>query len=86
MITEKFKLEDVTETVLNIMKEELDIKDIDTSETIKNLDIDSLTFAELMVNIEDSFDAEFDLDEKLNQQDDLTVQNLIEAIYEGLNQ
>lgn len=85
MITEKFKLENVSEVVVKIIKEELDRDEISLDETIKNLDIDSLTFAEVLVNIEDAFDAEIDLDDELTQQEDLTLQKFVEAIYEGLN-
>lgn len=86
MITKKITLEQVTEAVLKVVKEDIGIDKVDVNETLKNLDIDSLTFAEILVNVEDALQVEFDLDDSLSQEDDLTVKQFIEAIHEGLNE
>ncbi|PET57647.1 acyl carrier protein [Bacillus sp. AFS001701] len=77
MITKELSLEVVTDTVLNILKEEACLDSINVNDTLKNLDIDSLTFAEVLSNLEDTLDVEIELDDSLFKQSDLSVEDFI---------
>ncbi|MGX1984141.1 acyl carrier protein [Thermolongibacillus altinsuensis] len=83
---QKISFEEVEKKVIEVIKEELNIETVNLDSTLKDLDIDSLTFAELLVNLESEFDTEIEVEEALNVQNgDVKVKDFIQAIFGGLN-
>lgn len=55
----------VEEKVIELLKEKVDAEDITRETKFADLGIDSLDVAELVMNIEDEFDIEMEMDQSL---------------------
>ena len=55
----------VEENVIELLKEKVDAEDITRETKFADLGIDSLDVAELVMNIEDEFDIEMEMDQSL---------------------
>lgn len=55
----------VEEKVIELLKEKVDVEDITLDTKFSDLGIDSLDVAELVMNIEDEFDIEMEMDASL---------------------
>ncbi|MEE1002355.1 MAG: phosphopantetheine-binding protein [Acutalibacteraceae bacterium] len=55
----------VEEKVIELLKEKVDAEDITRDTKFADLGIDSLDVAELVMNIEDEFDIEMEMDQSL---------------------
>lgn len=81
-IIKKYDLKKVEDVVVSVIKNELELDSLNLKLTFRELDVDSLSFAEILINIETSFDDELELDEVvLENGSDVSVENFIEYIY-----
>ena len=60
-------------------------ENIDEKTKLSHLSLDSLTFISIIVNLEDEFQIEFDIDD-LNMKNWEEVQNIIETVEEKCNE
>ncbi|MGN0173116.1 MAG: acyl carrier protein [Acutalibacteraceae bacterium] len=67
----------VEEKVIELLKEKVDTEDITLDTKFADLGIDSLDVAELVMNIEDEFDIEMEMDSSL-----VTVGDIVNKINE----
>ncbi|MEK1831372.1 phosphopantetheine-binding protein [Priestia megaterium] len=86
IVEKNYTYEEVETKVIKIFKEELGVEELDLNVELEYLDIDSLSFAELLVTLENEFDKEMEVEQILSSKgNDPTVTDFIHAVYEGLN-
>lgn len=74
------KKSNIYEIVIRIVESESGRDQIDISDTFYELDVESLTFAEILMSIEDELQLELALEEEFALSSSATVAELIEAV------
>ncbi|PGC26962.1 acyl carrier protein [Bacillus pseudomycoides] len=86
IISEKISYKEVQEVLIAVIKKETYLDEVKLDSTLQNLDIDSLLFAEILVNVQNEFDQDIEIEKYLAKEvSSPTVKNVVEALYKALN-
>ncbi|MCP9281113.1 acyl carrier protein [Bacillus wiedmannii] len=86
IISEKISYKEVQEVLIAVIKKETYLDEVKLDSTLQNLDIDSLLFAEILVNVQNEFDQDIEIEKYLAKEvSSPAVKNVVEALYKALN-
>ncbi|EML6324549.1 MULTISPECIES: acyl carrier protein [Bacillus cereus group] len=86
IISEKISYKEVQEVLIAVIKKETYLHEVKLDSTLQNLDIDSLLFAEILVNVQNEFDQDIEIEKYLAKEvSSPAVKNVVEALYKALN-